>query len=69
MDQTRLDRAIAALLFAYCNSVRRSDTRQKWTSNDQRSHEKLRAALLEYMDEGTLETSVMQIVSVQSIPA
>lgn len=65
--EDRADRAVAAMLFAYANSCKRSETRQKWTSNDQRAHEKLRAALLLYMDENTLDTAVMQITSVQAL--
>lgn len=56
----REDSAVSAMLFAYVLSCRRSESRQKWTSTDQTSHEKLKAALLLYMDESTLNTSVLQ---------
>ena len=61
MERTREDIACAAMLMAYTNSCKRSETRQKWTTNDQRSHERLKEALLLFMDEDTLRVSVMQI--------
>ena len=69
MAISREDQAISALLFAYCNSCRRSEGRTKWTCNDQRAHEKLRNALLLYMDEDLLDQSVMQITYTQNLPA
>jgi hypothetical protein len=57
---TREDTAVSAMLFAYALSCQRSETRQKWTTTDQTSHEKLKAALLLYMDASMLNTSVMQ---------
>jgi hypothetical protein len=61
------DIAVAAMLFAFCNSCRRSETRGRWTANDQRSHDKLRAALILFMGEEKLDQSVMQILSVTNI--
>jgi hypothetical protein len=61
MEQTREEAACAAMLLAYANSCKRSETRQKWTMNDQRTHERLKEALLLFMDADNLETSVMQI--------
>lgn len=64
---TREDQAVAAMLFAFVNSCKRSETRQKWTTNDQANHEKLKAGLLLYMDANLLEQSVMQIRGVQAV--
>ena len=58
---TREEKVCAAMLLAFSNSCTRSETKQKWTSNDQRSHECLKSALLLFMDANTLETSVDQI--------
>lgn len=65
--KTRLDIAVAAMLFAFCNSCRRSETRGRWTTNDQRAHEKLRAALVLFMGEAILDQSVMQILNAQKL--
>jgi hypothetical protein len=61
-DRTQREKTVVgALLLAYANSCKRSETRQKWTTSDQRSHDSLEEALLLFMDSSTLETSVAQI--------
>ncbi len=66
-EKPREDVAVAAMLYAYVNSCKRSEGRTKWSCNDQKSHEKLRTALLLYMDASTLDMSVMQIRGVHSL--
>lgn len=65
---TQQDRAVEAMLFAYVVSCKRSEGRTKWTVDDQRAHEKLRASLTEYMTEAVLDQSVMQIRTARETP-
>lgn len=68
MAQKQEDALVSAALFALVNLDFRSETRQKWSMNDQKSYEKLKAALIPYIgDESKVMQTVMQVRHGQQI--